>query len=125
MKDLKLYLFAALMFFGASAHADVSGVQGMNGVSINKALEFIDPNGGFVSYCSPNDDAKTYTCIHLAEPYLVNLVENGMIQGDCIIVTIPDHGPELVCGQYKERVDREGIQWIIDMINEQKGISGV
>lgn len=95
----------------------VSGVKGLNGVEVNKAIVVKDPRG-LVSYCVP--DEGEYVCIHFGTQEVLAKYQNGMIE-ECIIATIPEHGPELVCGQYKDRVEKEGIQWIIDAIQKSKG----
>ena len=102
---LTLLLVASYEALGQGAQ--IGSMTGINGVTVNQSVEILDPRDGLVSYCTPltGDDHGTgadSTCVHIpAQIILQNLQA-------CKLVTVPERGPELVCGEMLKRYKKIG-----------------
>ena len=88
---IAIVIFLALVT-SQCAQAEIMSMTGVNGVQVSKALVIKDPRNQTISFCEPDDSGK-YICAKWDVP-------NSVIWVDlCDLVTVPEQGPELVCGK--------------------------
>ena len=111
-------VFFAVLLKAANSEITVTEVTGLNGVRISyQVVEVSDPRDMAISYCTPAPEGNIANaesvCIHLP------LSQAAPFYQFCNIVTVPEHGPEVVCSKALDRYHKEGMS-MFDELRERR-----